>query len=351
MRWRLRGPARVAFAVVVALAACKKPPPPPPEPPPEPARSAVTPHTYGYADGGNRVDEWSALAHTDASPWHYSPDAAPSVTEADFVESAPKFGASVGHTSVVFKLTFASGQKAAFKPATRRGPLRYKGEIAAYRLARALDVDTVPPAYFRAMSRAELAGVLPGEAGELFAKEAIVEADAVRGAVIPWIAQLEFIALEAEPWWSRWRGWLKRDGKIPDDARSLARDASVMVVFDFLTGNWDRWSGANIGLDRAGGRLRFIDNDGAFFETPPAAAVAKNRRLLGEVERFSKGLVAKLRAMDEDALAIAIGDETPGRPLLSDAVLKGVNGRRLEALRVVDAKIKAAGEAETLYFE
>src|ERR1700743_669270 len=47
-----------------------------------------------------------------------------------------------------------------------------------------------------------------------------------------------------------------------------ASEISAMCVFDALPGNWDRWSGANIGID-ATKHLLFIDNDGAFYDPVP----------------------------------------------------------------------------------
>src|SRR6478735_5009080 len=61
----------------------------------------------------------------------------------------PIGGKSIGHTSVVFKVKLEGGLDAAFKPRSRRGNGRYRGEVAAYRLARALDLDNVPRAMVR----------------------------------------------------------------------------------------------------------------------------------------------------------------------------------------------------------
>ena len=41
-----------------------------------------------------------------------------------------------------------------------------------------------------------------------------------------------------------------------------------MIVFDYLTANWDRWSGGNVAEDSANGKLLFVDNDGAFYDPP-----------------------------------------------------------------------------------
>ena len=78
--------------------------------------------------------------------------------ESVYLDGLPKAAKSIGHTSVVFKIELTTGKKAAFKPASRRGPIRYKGEIAARRLAVALGLANVPRAFFRTLEAAKLAG-------------------------------------------------------------------------------------------------------------------------------------------------------------------------------------------------
>ncbi len=285
-----------------------------------------------------------------------------------WLEAPPKAAKSIGHTSVVFKLELGSGKKAAWKPHSRRGPSRYKGEIAAYRLAVALGIANVPPALPRSFPRAELAAVLGGEdtpAGKLFAEEVLGDGARVHGALIPWVDRLEILPLEAEPLASRWRSWLARDHVFADDdagalgklagataevQRDLAAQVSTLVVFDALSGNWDRWSGGNVGYVTEPRRILFLDNDGAFFERAPKDALARNERLLASVDRFSRRFVASLRALDDDALGAALGEERPGVPLLDARVRALVGARRRAALDVIDAKIAKIGEAETLAF-
>lgn len=269
--------------------------------------------------------------------------------EADYLTAGPVRAKSIGHTSVAFKIELANGKRASFKPASRRGPLRYKGEIAAYRLGLALGIPNVPRAYFRSIDAGALAAALGTSPGaELFAKEAIVTGNVTKGALMPWIDKLDFVALEREPLWTKWRTWLKR-GEDAED-RELARQASILVAFDWLTGNWDRWSGGNIGIDKASGTVLFVDNDGAFFEKPPADAQKKSWKLLEGIDRFSRSFVASVRALDPEALARCIGEESPGVPLLSTKVLAAVEDRRTKLLALVDAKTRDAGEPETLYF-
>jgi hypothetical protein len=264
--------------------------------------------------------------------------------DADYLQAAPLAARSIGHTSVVFKVSLGSGRHAAFKPSSRRGPLRYKGEIAARRLALALDLPNVPRAYFRTFVASTFYGLVEG------GNDLVVKDGRLKGALIPWIDGLQFLALEKAPLAGQWKGWLKKGGVIPDDQRELARQISTLVAFDFMTGNWDRWSGGNVGLDKASGTLLYIDNDGAFFEVPPQDALAKNERLLRGIDKLSRSFVAKVRELDDDALARAIGVEAPGEPLLSGKALAGVAQRRKQLLAIVDAKLRDAGEDATLAF-
>ena len=316
-------------------------------------RAERAPDGLAEADAGHAGASASVAAGAaDASGNASGASDAGDVDEA-YLRASPRTGRSIGHTSVVFKVELSGGKKAAFKPASRRGPKRYKGEIAAYRLAVALGLTNVPPAMLRTFRDPEFASALGGAAtpsGELYAKEALVTDGAVKGAIIPWIDKLEFLPLESEPWRSRWRAWLTSGATIPDDQKVLARDVSTMLAFDWLTGNWDRWSGGNIGFDSTRGTLLYIDNDGAFFDAPPADALAKSRRLVEGVDRWSTSFVTRLRSLDEAALGRALGEESPGAPLLGDKALAGVVHRRAELLRIVDAKIGDAGADATLAF-
>ena len=270
--------------------------------------------------------------------------------DADDLQGPPRTARSIGHTSVVLKLELPGGKRAVFKPASRRGPLRYKGEIAAYRLGGALGLQNVPRAFFRALDARALsaaAGAGNAATSELFTKEALVSGDVVKGALIPWIDGLGFVELARD---ATWKTWLRRDGVVPDDQRTRAQEISTLVCFDFLTGNWDRWSGGNVGLDKPTGRLLFIDNDGAFFELPPTDALQKNKRLLTGIDRFSRSFVERVRALDDAALDRAIGEESPGVPLLSTKALAGVHQRRKELLAILDAKRADAGDDALLPF-
>jgi hypothetical protein len=250
----------------------------------------------------------------------------------------------------VLKLTLDGGAVAVFKPRSKRplGDHRYKGEIAAHRVAAALGLDNVPRAIPRAFDAARLRPLEPG-----FDRDALVDDDGkLRGALIPWIPQYRVLPLEEASQRARWEPWVfDARAAVPDDQRALAAAIATMIAFDYVTANWDRWSGGNVAQDGASGTVLFVDNDGAFYEWPARASLAKQRAQLDHVARFSRRFVAALRTMDVDRVRAALGEESPGVPLLPARAVEGVASRCKTVLAVVDARIRAAGEGEVLAFD
>jgi hypothetical protein len=340
---------RLAWAGACLFLACGKPE----TKPVEEAREAPAEASDGPFDAGISAEVGAAVNDggdpRDGSAGDGGPDLAA------YASARPVWGKSIGHTSVVFKLKLEGGAEAAYKPRSKRGKARYRGEIAAYRLGRALGLTNVPPALPRSFSGAELRLVLGDPtigAGKLFADEVVLgEQGQVEGAIIPWIVGLKFLPLEAEPKRAEWKEWLSGPRAVPEEEQKLAGAISTMIVFDYLTGNWDRWSGGNIGTDEKGQALLFIDNDGAFYDPPPPEPLEKQKALLKADARFSKSFIHALRAFDPEAAKAAMGDEKPGEPLLSAKVLAGLEERRKDALAIIDARVKKVGEDRVLIFE
>ena len=340
---------RTAVAMLTVLAACSKDKPTATvDAAPTPSTSASSLFAFTFADAGPTPSASSAPAAFDPAPYS---------------SAAPISGKSIGHTSVVFKLHLVSSAGAgtgeldvAFKPESKRGKKRWRGEVAAYRLGVALHLPNVPPAIARSFDAGTLRGSLAKDAAaaKLYDDEVITHPAAVgyevRGAMMPWIPKLEFLPLESASWRGRFTAWLAKDGAIPEDQVALAGQISTMIVFDLLTGNWDRWSGGNVGLDRAANVLLFIDNDGAFFDPAPPQPLAAQQALFKKTDKFSRAFVGRLRALDPIALADAIGVDAPGEPLLAPKVLADVDARRREVLAGIDAKIAQWGEASVLAF-
>lgn len=245
---------------------------------------------------------------------------------------------SIGHTSVVYKITLGDGRKLAWKPNAKKLQNRWRGEVAAYRLGLALGITNVPPACARSYPRATLAGAhIP---------DADLIGDPIEGVVIPWIDGLQFMALEKDPLRSQAASWLSAKSPAPkgDDAL-MAAQISSLIVFDAITGNWDRYSGGNVGLDASGKNVLFIDNDAAFMPGPPKEEMKAAQARLDATDRFSAHLVDRLRTLDEAALTSAFG------PHLLPAEMVTLVATRIQNVRkTIDAKVAARSTADVLVF-
>ncbi len=260
----------------------------------------------------------------------------------------------IGHTSVVFKLGLTGDLTAAYKPRSKVGSVRFRGEVAAYRLAVAWGLTNVPPADFRSFPAKELRSVLDQKAQKMFDEQVVVEPDGtVRGALIPWIPKLEFIPLEKDEQAKRWRPWLGIGTPIATtptgcDAK-LAGQISTLVSFDLITANWDRWSGGNIGVVHGEcDRLLFVDNDGAFFDPVPQDLFHRQLAEFNTVKRFSRSFVKALERVSENDLRAALGEESPGKALLPDKTITGILARRKVVLSTVTSAVQQLGDATAL---
>lgn len=250
---------------------------------------------------------------------------------------------SVGHTSVVFKLTFADGKVAAFKPTTKRGGHRYRGELATRRLALALGVGRfVPPTtpFHIQKSMLKAAGAGP------LVDEELTDQGLVYGALIPWIKDLSFPPLEREPEVSRWKKWIS--GEVVPSAAEL-KDAvamSTLVVLDYMTGNFDRFSGGNIG--RSQGQLLFIDNDGTFLDPMPKEAQERNAARLHETRRFSKDFAYRIKHFRKQGVIGLLGRDLGNQALLTPAAAEGLLKRMDEVIAYIDETTTKLGEGVAL---
>ena len=222
----------------------------------------------------NRIDPAPKETPPPAASIMKSPSGARVRPDPRLAVDEPVAAKSIGHTSYVLKVTLRGGATGVYKPRSRRtlGDRRYRGEIAAYRLAAALGLDNVPRAVPRAFDAAALREACSATgAGEQFDREALVDADGtIRGAFVDWIAEYRVLPLEEETWRAKWEPWLMDPAaRVPKADRLLASAISTMLAFDYLTANWDRWSGGNVARAGATGAVLYVDNDGAFYERPP----------------------------------------------------------------------------------
>jgi hypothetical protein len=125
-----------------------------------------------------------------------------------------------------------------------------------------------------------------------------------------------------------------------------------MVVFDFVIGNWDRFSGGNLPTDVSRRRAILRDNDRSFSIPLLERRYDKLLDGLTRTERFSKDLVHRLAALDAASIQseLARDPSHAADPLLNDAQITDVLDRRATVLSYIAALIEEHGEDDVLFF-
>ncbi len=254
-----------------------------------------------------------------------------------------------GGSTVSFRVWFAGGERALFKPQQRADVANYRAELSAYRLSRLLGLDRVPPACGRLMPRATLqrAGDLSGDAefSQRVMTELLGRGDDVPGAMIYWVpGSLEPVARA-----DRYRELLDGSRPLAPEDATLAADLSALVLFDFITDNVDRWSGGNVLRQRAApgappNPVLFMDNGASFSALHEGMGARPDDQAarLASIRRFSPRLVRRLRSLTEASLRAAVGADPLG-PTLSDAQVRAVLARRDRVVAHAEAVTADAG--------
>ena len=257
-----------------------------------------------------------------------------------------------GGSSLSFRLEFADGSRAAFKPAQTNLQTIPRKEVAAYRLCRLLGLVGVPPAVPRSVSRDELLAHLHPESlpslPRIRAETLFNPQGKTSGAASYWIPEIRDAGLDTPAGMQRSAAWLKIGQEIAPEERGLAAQVSDLVVFDFLTANPDRYSGGNIKTSPEGDRLYFMDNTMAFFLS--AEGHPRNRAWLDKTERFSRRLWGALDRITERGLVRLVGPDKESQEVLTISEIRAVVARRETLQRHVRALLASHEEAEVFPF-
>ncbi|MDT8287827.1 MAG: hypothetical protein RQ748_12015, partial [Elusimicrobiales bacterium] len=303
-------------------------------------------------------------------------------------------------TTIIFKVYDSSGATAGGLKLPS-GYSNYRGEIAAYRIARFLGITIFPPTVPKSLASgtaARLAAILKTkefrtdradhhkraietkEENRRAALRTLSGEAAVEGCFKEWVENIQFVSmigtrdkLARHPVMT----YLKADGPLPPEGgitlkqctslmtekgcfsgeiewSRLARDISDMMLVDALSGNLDRFPGGNVhmrSLDEAGKKVKggvhyprvellALDNGATFMGPSP-----KNLRdLTGRsvpalrVERFAAGRHAKLRGMK------SLLDENPAaaREKFFLRTFEDASGRVIDMLEQLAENVDAA---------
>jgi hypothetical protein len=267
--------------------------------------------------------------------------------------------ANRGGTSLSLRLDFDGGGRAAFKPEQTFAHSNPRREIAAYRLDRLLGLGRVPPAEARRFPVDQLTAAFdPSMRGVLAQRvrdEAVARNGVLAGEVSWWVPVLSDAAIrgfriDETDGIVTWRRLLRAGTRIPDRDLPMVQQISDMVVFDFLIDNLDRWSGSNTKASPDGKTLYFMDNTMSF--SANGDGHEKSQQYLRRSQVFSRGLIAKVRALDEASLrrAMSVAEDSPLPMLLTSGEVRAFFGRRDALLTYLDGLIAEHGEDTVLAF-
>jgi Golgi casein kinase, C-terminal, Fam20 len=139
------------------------------------------------------------------------------------------------------------------------------GEVGSFRLSKLLKIKSIPPSALRKLSGGYLLSLLKRfnlkEKSVIFEKKIATQKDIIWGATILWVRNASSREIT-----------LKKLAKINSNLTTesntkLISQLSDMLILDFMTNNYDRFSGGNI--ISKGGNLFFIDNGAAFGKEYP----------------------------------------------------------------------------------
>jgi hypothetical protein len=265
-----------------------------------------------------------------------------------------RFKLNHGGSSLSFRIDFADGSRAAWKPAQTNGQTVPRKEIAAYRLNRLLGLNAVPPSAPRAVTREELfehlhPDSLPGL--PRIRAEAVFDAGGrTTGAASYWIPVIKDSGFDVAPGRQQAEAWLTQGEAIPMEQRAIAAQISDLTVFDFLTANTDRYSGGNMKISSDGQQLYFMDNTMSFFLE--LEGKDKSRQALFRTQRFSRALYQALNRIDAPTLQRMLREDDAGTPLeiLTAPEIRAVVTRRDLLRGYIDELIAQYGAKNVLYF-
>src|SRR4051812_38264325 len=161
----------------------------------------------------------------------------------DRVRTQPivRFKLNHGGSSLSFRVDFADGSRAAWKPTQTNLQTIPRKEVAAYRLNRLLGMNAVPPAAPRAVAREELMTHLHPESvpalPRIQAETVFGPSGKTVGAASYWIPIIKDSGFDTPAGQRIAQTWLAQGEHIPSDQRIIAAQLSDLVVFDFITAN------------------------------------------------------------------------------------------------------------------
>jgi predicted Zn finger-like uncharacterized protein len=347
------------------------------------ARREIAREVVRGADAAAYADAFAAATKSDPALGAYAPVTLAAGDKADAFRAYPKW------ERMTFQVVRDDTVTGIFKPSQAGWENGWRDEIAAWRLCEIMTCHfEIPRNRPARVSRSDLQTLVDAASGEEqeryrnqldkldWQQEQIGgnSVDVVYGTLQDWPGEWAPFPIELT---DVWRPWLSvpgadldkpteqalaelknvQDGRLYDalvdeldDAttRRMARELSTILVFDYLTNNWDRFVDDE---QRYGVNNPFVDghfvsiNNGTAFQTRDSTRV-KGR--FGWTTRFSASTLASLELMSPDFVSSALYPDPTG---LDEAKLEVFWEQRRRALERVDSLSRARGEDEVVAFD
>lgn len=241
--------------------------------------------------------------------------------------------------SLSLKIRLKPGGKAVFKPLLRHD-FRALKEVAAFRVAKCLGLNNIPPSTLKKVPLPRIQRLVEisdvNVAAALNERAAQDSTGSLPGAVIAWIDGLDDQGIQSLGGNQAMFQLLSRSGRAANPI--LAHDAAQMVVFDYLVGNWDRFSGANFFLTPDQMGLVWLDHNNSFARLSEGQ-LERLERVLRKMEWFPADLMERIEKLVVSDIKECLAEE-PGNedyPLLDESELQ----RLLERRRTLLARLKS----------
>jgi hypothetical protein len=276
-------------------------------------------------------------------------------------------GRSITGAPTTIEVQIEGGRFTHFVAETGRDWSSWSNLLAGSRLGVALGVGAAPETVLRTFDRKTLKGLMrprDQRRGLPLWDDQKRAGPIVRGAMFAVPTPEQRVRFDRRAAWSFWSEALRQDAPAASTRRldrdlwarnellrGLAPQLSSAIVLDHLLGMRDRWGSDPVVIEPKAPRLVSLDLDGAL--DPRAALDAKRKpgQALPRVERFSRGVIAALRALGREQLIQAVGRDEQGARLLDETQLGFVLARRDEILKHVDGLIARYGESLVLCWD
>ena len=290
-----------------------------------------------------------------------------------------------GGSTITLRFIDKGKPVAAFKPHQKRRQSNYRSEIAAWRLCQLLRCSFKVP-YNRPVRLSEahfykLYNRIDSANQRAYAKnfeDLVWRRGYLFGTEKEWIPSFTQFPIEVTSVWTPWLSQSEdlfdfdpmlerslaewRKDPVTEKAyqrvlsqteglttQELAHQLSDLLVFDYLSGNWDRFSGVKAwwgtNCQYGNNQLISIDNGAAF---PALAHAGRVTNRFKKAERFSRTLVRELRLLDHDATLNKLFPEPSSH---EQKAFELFWKKRAAVLARIDALIEIHGEDAVLAFE